>query len=54
MFNEVKLKQIQDGMMIGSEFYGPYVAEVEKRQSTNTWLHMKLYQGKNREIRKVM
>lgn len=54
MFNETKLKKIQQGMMIKSEYYGPYVAEVEKRQNTNTWLHMKLYQGKNREIRRVM
>ena len=34
--------------------YGPYVVEVEKRQNTNTWLHMKLYEGKNNEIRRVM
>lgn len=34
--------------------YGPYVIEVEKRQNTNTWLHIKMYEGKNNEIRRVM
>lgn len=34
--------------------YGPYVCEVENRQNTNTWLHMKLFEGKNNEIRRVM
>ena len=34
--------------------YGPYVTEIEKRQNTNTWLHMKLFEGKNNEIRRVM
>lgn len=34
--------------------YGPYIVEVENRQNTNTWLHMKLYEGKNNEIRRVM
>ena len=34
--------------------YGPYTCEVSNRQNTNTWLHMKLFQGKNNEIRRVM
>ena len=34
--------------------YGPYVVEVTNRQNTNTWLHMKLFEGKNNEIRRVM
>jgi 23S rRNA pseudouridine2605 synthase len=34
--------------------YGPYHVEIENRQNTNTWLHMKLYEGKNNEIRRVM
>ena len=28
--------------------------DVEKRQNTNTWLHMKLFEGRNNEIRRVM
>lgn len=39
--------------MNGRQF-GPYVIEVTNRQNTNTWLHMKLYEGKNNEIRRVM
>lgn len=34
--------------------YGPYVIEVTNRQNTNTWLNIKLYEGKNNEIRRVM
>jgi len=34
--------------------YGPYTVEVTNRQNTNTWLHMKLYEGRNNEIRRVM
>lgn len=41
-------------MTIGGVKYGPFITEVEKRQNTNTWLHMKLYEGKNNEIRLVM
>jgi 23S rRNA pseudouridine2605 synthase len=54
MFNEDKLKQIRAGMTMNGKKYGPYLCEVEKRQNTNTWLHMKLYEGKNNEIRRVM
>ena len=34
--------------------YGPYIIDVEKRQNTNTWLHIKMYEGKNNEIRRLM
>ena len=39
---------------MNGKVYGPYVTEIEKRQNTNTWLHMKLFEGKNNEIRRVM
>lgn len=54
MFDEDKLKKIRQGTTINGIKYGPYICEVEKRQNTNTWLHMKLYEGKNNEIRRVM
>eukprot|EP00347_Sterkiella_histriomuscorum_P006198 403353687 len=54
MFNEDKLRRIKAGMMMGGQMYGPYICELEKRQTTNTWLFMKLFQGKNNEIRRVM
>ena len=41
-------------MTMNGRKYGPYIVEVEKRQNTNTWLHLKLYEGKNNEIRRVM
>lgn len=54
MFNENVLQKLHEGVKIKGRKYGPYIAEIIKRQSTNTWLHMKLYEGKNNEIRKVM
>ena len=54
MFDDEKLRRIRDGVELNGVLHGPYVVEVEKRQNTNTWLHMKLFSGKNNEIRKVM
>jgi 23S rRNA pseudouridine2605 synthase len=53
-FDDVKLAKIRKGFVSQGRQYGPYITEVEKRQNTNTWLHMKLYSGKNNEIRRVM
>lgn len=54
MFDETKLAAIRKGMTISGQKYGPYICEIEKRQNTNTWLHIKLFSGKNNEIRRVM
>ena len=54
MFDDAKLNQLRKGVMMNGRKYGPYVIEVEKRQNTNTWLHIKMYEGKNNEIRRVM
>ena len=54
MFNEDKLDRIRRGFKIKGRQYGPYITEIIKRQTSNTWLHMKLYEGKNNEIRRVM
>jgi 23S rRNA pseudouridine2605 synthase len=54
MFDEIKLKQLRAGVVMNGRKYGPYTIEVENRQNTNTWLNMKLYEGKNNEIRRVM
>ncbi|CAI2366152.1 unnamed protein product [Moneuplotes crassus] len=53
-FDEKKLDQLRRGFKIKGRKYGPYVTEIIKRQTSNTWLHMKLYEGKNNEIRRVM
>jgi len=42
MFNDDKLRRIRAGITMKGTRYGPYVVEVENKQTTNTWLHMKL------------
>jgi len=54
MFDDIKLKQLRAGVTMNGRKYGPYTIEIENRQNTNTWLNMKLYEGKNNEIRRVM
>ena len=53
-FDDQKLAKIRAGGTRNGRQYGPYIVEVTNRQNTNTWLHMKLYEGKNNEIRRVM
>ena len=48
------LGRLHKGIKIDGVQYAPCVVEVEKKQSTNTWLKMTLSEGKNREIRKMM
>jgi 23S rRNA pseudouridine2605 synthase len=54
MFDEEKLRKLRNGFTIKGRQYGPYIIDVIKRQSTNTWLSMKLFEGKNNEIRRAM
>jgi len=49
-----KLQKIRRGAVINGVRYGPYFVEVEKKQTRNTWLRMRLSTGKNREIRRIM
>lgn len=53
-FDDTKLAKIRSGTVMNGRKFGPYHVEVTNRQNTNTWLHMKLYEGKNNEIRRVM
>lgn len=53
-FDDLKLQKIRNGTIMNGRQYGPYTVEVSNRQNTNTWLHMKLFTGKNNEIRRVM
>lgn len=53
-FDDSKLAKLRAGCVMNGRKFGPYVIEVTNRQNTNTWLHMKLYEGKNNEIRRVM
>jgi len=52
--DEEKLRKIQNGATISGVTYGPYFAEIENKQTSNTWLKMRLTTGKYREIRKIM
>jgi len=54
MFNEETLQKLRKGVYMGGRQYGPYHIDLIRRQQTNTWMHMKLFEGKNNEIRKVM
>jgi len=53
-FDDRKLESIRRGAIIDGEQYGPFWAEVDKYQTRNTWLRIRMHQGKNREIRKIM
>lgn len=55
--NEAALAELTQGITIDGVTYGRIEAEVEDSDHntrSNTWLFMTLYEGKNREIRKVM
>ena len=53
-FTEEKLKKIREGATINGVKYGPFWCEVDSYQTRNTWLRIKMQQGKNREIRRIM
>ncbi len=59
--DEASLADLIHGVTIDGVTYGPIEAEVMKgsqvdnrHRRSNTWLFMTLYEGKNREIRKVL
>ncbi|MEI8321293.1 MAG: pseudouridine synthase [Alphaproteobacteria bacterium] len=47
-------RRLAQGVSVDGVNYGPIVAELESFQSSNSWVLLKLTEGKNREIRKVM
>jgi len=53
-FDEDKLSKIRKGAVIKGVQYGPFWCDVDHYQTRNTWLLIKMTQGKNREIRKIM
>lgn len=55
--DEAALANLINGITIDGISYGPIEAELDEpslNTRSNTWLFMTLYEGKNREIRKVM
>ncbi len=53
-FTDEKLAKIREGCVINGVKYGPFYCNVDSYQTSNTWLMIKMSQGKNREIRRVM
>lgn len=48
-----QLLLLKDGITIDGVTYGPIKAEVISHTESNTWVSMTLYEGKNREIRRI-
>ena len=56
-FGEVsqeRLESLFDGIEIDGVRYGPIDANLERRTGRNGWIEMKLTEGKNREVRRVL
>ena len=51
--NKIK-DQIKNGIRVDGIQYKPIKIELEEEKGKNRWLTMTLYEGKNREIRKIM
>lgn len=57
IFGSVKdeeLHGLKSGIEINGVRYGPIIAKVIESGRSNTWISMTLYEGKNREIRRIM
>ncbi|MDF3033146.1 MAG: pseudouridine synthase [Alphaproteobacteria bacterium] len=55
--DEASLLELAQGITVDGVTYGRIEAEIEgfsENRRSNTWLFMTLYEGKNREIRKVL
>ena len=51
--NKIK-DQIKNGIIVDGIKYKPIKIELEEEKGKNRWLTMTLYEGKNKEIRKIM
>ena len=51
--NSKRLNIIEKGSKIDDVYYMPIKVSIGKATGTNSWLTMRLKEGKNREIRKV-
>jgi len=52
--DEKALAAIKDGPVIDGVRYGKIEASLDRRQGDNAWLTIRLREGKNREVRRVM
>jgi len=52
--NQDRLKKLEKGIVIDNIHYEPMKVKVEIEKESNSWLEIEIYEGKNREIKKVM
>lgn len=48
------LDSLKNGLTVEGVRYGPVHARLESQQNTNAWVTIKIREGKNREVRRVM
>ncbi|MGE3624734.1 MAG: rRNA pseudouridine synthase, partial [Bdellovibrionales bacterium] len=48
------LADLKNGVVVEGVSYGKIIATPERQTGSNTWIDVTLFEGKNREIRKVM
>lgn len=51
--NKINLLKLKNGITINKINYKAINAKLEKQMTSNAWITMSLYEGKNREIRKI-
>ncbi len=54
MVSQDQLEDLIEGVEIEGVRYGSIDANLERRTGTNVWIEMKLTEGKNREVRRVL
>ncbi len=54
IFQKNDIEKLKNGITVDGIHYKSIKVKIEKTQTSNTWLIVKLYEGKNREIRKTM